>query len=72
MLNAKKYGDLPKPEILKNAKKSNFGPLLLVADWPTAVETLFLHKLPTGTTTYPNGVEIEGLLRKLWKEQTRP
>ncbi|MCP4491462.1 MAG: hypothetical protein GY820_29730, partial [Gammaproteobacteria bacterium] len=40
-------------------KKSNFGPLLLVADWSTEVETMLPPKLPTRTTTYPNGVEIE-------------
>ncbi|MCP4494748.1 MAG: hypothetical protein GY820_46710 [Gammaproteobacteria bacterium] len=48
-----------------NAKKSDFDPLLLVADWSTQAETMLPPKLPTGTTTYPNGVEIEVLLRKL-------
>ncbi|MCP4493812.1 MAG: hypothetical protein GY820_41900 [Gammaproteobacteria bacterium] len=46
-------------------KKSNFGPLLLVADWSAGVETMLPPKLPTRTTTYPNGVEIEGFLRQL-------
>ncbi|MCP4490388.1 MAG: hypothetical protein GY820_24170 [Gammaproteobacteria bacterium] len=57
---------------MKNPKKSNFGALLLIADWSTGVETMLPLKLPTGTTTYPNGVEIEIFLRKLWKEQTPP
>ncbi|MCP4489330.1 MAG: hypothetical protein GY820_18775 [Gammaproteobacteria bacterium] len=47
---------------MKNAKKSDFGPLLLVADWSTGVETMLPLKPPTETTTYPNGVEIEGFL----------
>ncbi len=64
-LNAKKYGDLPKWEFSKNLEKSNFGPLLLVADWSTGVETTLPLKLPTWTTTYPNGVEVEGFLRQL-------
>ncbi|MCP4474240.1 MAG: hypothetical protein GY821_06680, partial [Gammaproteobacteria bacterium] len=47
------------------SKMSNFGPLLLVADWSAGVETMLPLKPPTETTTYPNGVEIEVLLRKL-------
>ncbi|MCP4493732.1 MAG: hypothetical protein GY820_41490 [Gammaproteobacteria bacterium] len=50
---------------MKNATKSEFGPLLLVADWSTEVETMLPPELPTRTTTYPNGVEIEGFLRQL-------
>ncbi|MCP4487631.1 MAG: hypothetical protein GY820_10000 [Gammaproteobacteria bacterium] len=44
---------------------SNFGPLLLTADWSNGVETMRAPKLPTRTTTYTNGVEIEGFLQQL-------